>query len=251
MTLAALLSASALVAVAIAISRYHALDLEKDILVGIVRASVQLTVVGYLLNYIFGRDDWRFTLGIIGVMIINAGVNAAKRGKGIPHILFIVTGGITIGSLTTLLVLVAVKVVAFTPREAIPISGMIVGNAMVASGLTLSRLQEELRQRRTELLTALTLGASSRQAVAQILRIGIRTGMLPTIDSLKTLGIVQLPGMMTGLILAGASPLQAIRYQLLVMFMLSSATAITCTTVSLLVYRQFFTPNHQLLEELL
>lgn len=246
MTVTELLSASGLVFFAIMISRYEKIGLEKDIIVGVIRASIQLMLVGYVLKSVFALNQWTFTSLMIGVMILVAGANAAKRGRGIPGVFGLVTVAIASGALITLMILVAVGAIKYIPMQAIPISGMLVGNAMVASGLTLSRLKDDIHVRRLEILTALSLGATSRQAVAGISRNGIKSGMIPTVDSMKTLGIVQLPGMMTGLILAGSDPLKAVQYQLLVTFMMSSATAISCTVAGLLAYRRFFTPYHQL-----
>ncbi len=111
----------------------------------------------------------------------------------------------------------------------------------------MSRLKDEMKNRRHEIETYLSLGANSRQASQKILKTAIKTGMMPTIDSMKTLGIVQLPGMMTGLILGGVDPINAVKYQMMVTFMMTSTTAIACFSVALLSYTRFFTPNHQLI----
>jgi len=239
--------AALLVVFAITISRYQRLGLEKDILVGTLRAVIQLLAVGYILHLVFDQKDWRFTTLMLLVMVLVAAQNAAAKGKKIPRVLSIAVLSISTGTGVTLAALLGVGVISYSPWEAIPISGMIVGNAMVACSLVFNNLNTTLKERKAEVETALALGATARQAVDGVLRGALKAGMIPTVDSLKTLGIVQLPGMMTGLILAGVSPMVAVRYQILVAFMLSSAVAIACVTAGLLTYRQFFNKNHQAL----
>lgn len=251
MSFTTLLISSGFIFFALAISYWQELKLEQDILVGAGRAFIQLLAVGYILNYVFQMNNSLFTVIILLVMTTIAAIHAAKRGKGIPGVLLIVTIAIGVGSLVTLLVLLAIKAIVFQPNQVIPVMGMVVGNSMIATGLTLTRLKESFRDKKPEIITALSLGATPRQAVKSGLQRSVKMGMIPTIDGMKTIGIVQLPGMMTGMILAGASPITAIRYQLLVVFMLSSAVAISCIIAGLLAYRTFFNEAYQFREELL
>jgi len=243
-----LVFASSLVLIAMFISYYQKLGIEREIIVGTVRAVAQLTVVGYILHYIFAADYYLFTLAMIGVMILVAGNNAAKRGKGIPGVFYYITISIAIAATITLSVLVLFKAIRFVPQEVIPVSGMIIGNSMVSSGLAVSRLRDEVKNRALEIQASLALGASARQSVQRILKIAIKTGMMPTIDGMKTLGIVQLPGMMTGLILGGVDPINAVKYQIMVAFMMASTVSISCFCVAFLTYRRFFTAHHQLVQ---
>jgi putative ABC transport system permease protein len=128
----------------------------------------------------------------------------------------------------------------------IPVGGMIIGNAMIATGLTMARLRDDIHAFRQEIETALALGASSRTAVQRQLRAALSTGMTLSIDSTKTVGLIALPGAMTGMILAGVSPLEAVQLQIVVMYMLMGATAISSLVATFLTFRQFFTPAHQL-----
>jgi len=162
--------------------------------------------VGYILHYTFAANNFLFTLAILSLMVIVAGNNAAKRGKGIPGVFYNITSSVAIGTAITLTILILFGTIHFRPQEVIPVAGMIIGNSMVSSGLAVSRLEDEMKNRTLEIQTALALGASSRQAVQKILMISLKTGMMPSIDSMKTLGIVQLPGMMTGLIWVGLIP---------------------------------------------
>lgn len=247
MTDYALLLVFSLIGLAIILSKTQKLDLEKDIIIGTVRGFIQLMIVGYLLKFIFAADDWRYIIIMLTVMSLVASNNAAKRGKEIPQVFIIVLASIAIGTFVTLGILVGLGILKFKASQIIPISGMIIGNGMVASGLVLNRLKDEIKGRKSEILAALALGATPRQGVERALKASIKAGMIPTIDGMKTIGIVQLPGMMTGYILAGADPLQAVRYQILVVFMLTATVSIVCIMVGLLTYRQFFTKYHQLI----
>jgi putative ABC transport system permease protein len=124
---------------------------------------------------------------------------------------------------------------------------MTISNAMVALGLCYRQITADFKSRREEVETKLSLGADILPSSIEIIHDSIRTGMIPTIDSAKTLGVVSLPGMMTGLILAGTSPIQAVRYQIMVTFMLLSTTAISSFLACYLSYRSFFNKRKQLI----
>ncbi|MDO5022249.1 MAG: iron export ABC transporter permease subunit FetB [Eubacteriales bacterium] len=243
----ALAISSSLVMIALFFSYWQKLKLEKEVIISILRAIVQLVAVGYVLEYIFGLDNPLFTTLLISFMIFNASYNAAKRGRVIKNGLAISFLSIAVGATITLSVLVLSKSIEFKPYQVIPVSGMIVGNAMVALGLSYKKLAADFKDKRQEVETKLALGASILPSSIDIIRDSIKTGMLPTIDSAKTLGIVSLPGMMTGLILAGTPPLQAIKYQIMVTFMLLSTTSISSFIACYLAYRGFFNDRKQLL----
>lgn len=236
---------SFLVLIALFFSYWQKLKLEKEILIGALRAVIQLTAVGYVLQYIFSIDSPIFTTLLLLIMIFNGAYNAVKRGKGIAKGLPISYLAIFIGAAITLSVLVVSGAIEYKAQQVIPVSGMIIGNAMVALGLSYRQMDKEFRQKREEVETKLSLGADIRPASLDIIRDAIRTGMQPTVDSAKTVGIVSLPGMMTGLILAGASLLSAIKYQIMVTFMLMATTAIASFIACFLAYRGFFNDRKQ------
>jgi putative ABC transport system permease protein len=250
MSVLSLTLASTLVLISIFVSYYQKLGIEKEIVIGTIRAVVQLTIVGYILHYIFAANNAVFTLAMVAIMIIVAGNNASKRGKGIPNVFYFITFSIAISATLTISLLILFGNIHFRPQEVIPVSGMIIGNAMVASGLAVSRLKDEIKNKSEEIEAYLSLGATSRQAAQKVIKTAIKTGMIPTVDSMKTLGIVQLPGMMTGLILGGVDPINAVKYQIMVTFMLASTVSISCFSVTFLTYRNFFTKYHQLVSDL-
>ncbi len=246
-SISSLMIASLLVIVSLLFSYFQKLKLEKETMISVVRAVVQLIAVGYLLEFIFGLNNPAFTTLLVLIMMFNAAYNASKRGKGIKNGLLISFVSIAAGAGLTLCVLVLSGAIRYQPNQIVPISGMIISNAMVALGLCYRQLSADFKSRRDEVETKLSLGADVLPSSVEIIRDSIRTGMLPTIDSAKTLGIVSLPGMMTGLILAGTSPVQAIRYQIMVTFMLLSTTAISSFMACYLSYRGFFNDRKQLI----
>ena len=221
-----LILASVLVLIPMYISYKEHLGLEKEIIISIIRAVLQLIIVGYLLELIFGVESPIFTVILVLIMIINASVNTKNRGGKINNAITISFIAMTIGTTITMTILVLSGAIKFTASEVIPISGMVVSNAMVAIGLSYRSLNNEFKNRRAEVEVKLSLGADIKESSRNILRESIKLAVIPTIDSAKTLGIVSLPGMMTGLILGGISPLVAIKFQIMVTFMILSSSSI-------------------------
>lgn len=237
-----------LVLLSLALSYKEKLGLEKDMLIGSLRAVVQLTLIGFVLKFIFALDNLFFTTIILMIMVYNASTVAAKRGAGIERATLISFAAIFTGLVITLGGLMSFKAIPYEPSQVIPISGMVVGNSMVATSLLFKSLLTNFQTKREEVEVKLCLGAPPKEASLSLIRDSIRTAMLPTFDSMKTLGIVQLPGMMTGLILAGVAPETAIKYQIMVAFMLAGAVSISSFVASYWAYRSFFNKLAQLKE---
>ena len=232
---------------AVIVSYQQKMRLEVEILHSALRAVVQLVVVGYVLHFIFGADHPLFTGGILLVMLISAAINGGKRGSGIKHASWIAGISIGIGAVLTLAVLLGANVLSFTPYQIIPVGGMVMSGAMVAVGLCFRQITTSFKSRQQEIQIKLALGATPMQACKAILRAALVVSLQPTIDSAKTLGIVSLPGMMTGLILAGMSPMEAIKYQIIVIFMSFSTISIAIAIAGYLSCRQFFNTKEQLI----
>jgi putative ABC transport system permease protein len=246
--------ASALILVAIALSAWQRLGLGKSLAIGAIRAVIQLTLIGYVLVWLFNTSRWYFVLGVLLLMTLTATLAAtARQPKGVPAqsrlrpICFV---SILIGSSLTLTYVGAVVVDVtpwYNPRYLIPLFGMIVGNAMNGAALAAERLQSEIDAGRAQIEAYLALGATPQQASAEPARRATVAAMIPTINALAVVGVVSLPGMMTGQILAGSAPTLAVRYQLVVVFMLTAATALTATGIVLWYRRTFFTAAAQLM----
>jgi putative ABC transport system permease protein len=244
-----------LVVVLVAISARQALGLERDLLIGTVRTMVQLYLVGLILATVFAAARWYWVLLILAVMAGIATQAAVSRlAKPIPGIYWIAATALTLSTAATLTWVIGVVVRPrpwWEPQYLIPIAGMILGNSMTSAALAGDRLQADLAARRDEVEARLALGFSGREAVQPLVRAALRAAMIPTVNGMMTVGVVQLPGMMTGQILAGTSPLVAIRYQIVVVFMLAVATAVGSLLFVRLAVGRYLTPAHQLRRYLL
>lgn len=242
-----LLMALALVAIALLISGKEKLGLEKDIIWSVTRAIIQLIIVGYVLKYIFNIDHALLTLLMVLFICVNAAYNAKKRSKSLSHAFVISLIAIVTGTALTLAVLIGSGSITFTPMQVIPISGMIAGNAMVAVGLCYNNLRQRFADEKQKVQEMLSLGATPKQSSAAIIRASIKAALIPTVDSAKTVGLVSLPGMMSGLIFAGVDPVKAIRYQIMVTFMLLSTASLSTIIAGYLAYKKFYSDRSQLL----
>ena len=232
LSLLTLCIAAGLLLLQAALSVAFRLGLEKTLAIAAVRMVAQLALIGFVLKFVFEQTSAWWTIALAAVMIaaatweISARQNARFRGL----LSYGLSGGLMLlaGGLTTLLA-TGVLLDAdpwYTPRVLLPVLGMILGNAMTGVALTLDSLTHAARRERTGIEARIALGAPRMTAFAAPLRHALRTGLMPIINSMAAAGIVSLPGMMTGQILSGADPVEAAKYQLLIMFLISGATAL-------------------------
>lgn len=238
-----------LVAVALAVSRWRAVGLEGDLAVATARSFVQLLAVGYALDFVF-KGHGGLTLLVLGVMVTTAALTSAGRAGGVPGAWAVAAASVGVAAAGTLGVLLALRIVDFESRVVIPLGSMIISSAMNTTSLVMSRLRQDLAAQRREVEARLALGQPGREAARPWQRSALRTAMLPTVDATKVVGLVSLPGAMTGMILAGASPLAAIRLQLVVMYMLLGGNAFAALVSGELTLRRLFTGDHQLIRSL-
>ncbi|MDZ7834759.1 MAG: iron export ABC transporter permease subunit FetB [Alkalibacterium sp.] len=242
-----LVLSTGLLFIAIFVNYKEKLDLGNDIFIAGVRAVIQLFIIGYVLKYIIEVENSVVTLAMVLFIVFNAGFNAHKRSEGIANSLVISLTAIGVGTAITLVTLIFSGAIDWVPSQVVPITGMIASNAMVAIGLTYQALYSKFTDQRQQVLEKLALGANEKQASMSIIRESVKTGMSPSIDSTKTVGLVSLPGMMSGLIFAGVDPTEAIRYQIVVMFMIIAVTSIASFIASYLAYREFYNDRNQLI----
>ncbi|GEO79191.1 ABC superfamily ATP binding cassette transporter, permease protein [Companilactobacillus mindensis DSM 14500] len=240
-----------LVLVALVIGYVEKLHIDKDIIVGVIRAIIQLSIVGYILKYVIKANNNWLTFACFAIIVVNASWNAGKRGNGIPKAFQSSLLAIFVGTTVTLTTLVLTGSIKFVPEQIVPVTGMIASNIMVAIGLCYRNMKQTFTDRHQQVLEKLALGADIKLASLDILQDSIRSGMQPTIDSIKTLGLVSLPGMMSGLIFAGVDPVKAIKYQIMITFMLLASTGIGSIISCYLGYKQFFNERKQLKNELI
>lgn len=241
-----LLLSLTLVVIALLISQKEKLGMGKDIVWSVCRAIVQLVIVGFVLKSIFDVNNRWLTLLMVLFICVNAAINARKRSQNIDNAFVIALVSIFSGTVITLTILVLSGAIAFVPMQVIPITGMIAGNAMVAVGLCFSNLNQRFSDNHQKIMEMLSLGASVKLASGRIIADSIRTAMIPTVDAAKTVGLVSLPGMMSGLIFAGIDPLKAIKYQIMVTFMLIGTASLSTIIAVWLSYRRFYNARAQL-----
>lgn len=225
------------------VSAYKKLDLGKDIWIGTIRATVQLLAVGYILEFVFSTKAWYFYILIILTMTIVATRHAAKRGAGYKGIFWRIFITIIVNEAFVMSILLGLNIIQAEPQYIIPISGMVIGSSMVVTGLFLTTLKRESEASKASIEMLLSLGATRKQALHACMQRIVKVSMIPTIDALKTVGIVQLPGMMTGMIIAGASPVEAVKYQLLIFFTFTGAAACVAIMLSMLLHRLLITED--------
>ena len=220
------------------------LGLERRLLVAAACTVVQLLLIGLVLEWVFRVSRWYVVLALMLAMTLIAGVAATQRarfrypGIWLASIASVWASSWVMGSLA-LFVLVRVRP-WYAPQYAIPLLGMILGNTLNGISLGLDRLGGELAGRRAQVEAALALGATRWEAAREPIQQAVRTGLIPILNSMMVVGIVSLPGMMTGQLLAGASPLQAVKYQIVIMFLIASGTALGTVSAVLLSYRRLF-----------
>ena len=246
MSTKSLILSSILVVIPVFVSYKDKLGLGKDIVFSMLRAVIQLLVVGYLLDFIFGLEKPIYTIGLILVMIFNAALNTRKKERIIENQLLISFFSILIGTSITMSVLILSKAIEFTPSSVIPVAGMVVSYSMVALSLSYKILINSYKNNGTLVEIKLALGADIKDASQDIIRESIKLSIMPSIDSAKILGIVSLPGMMTGLILGGTSPLIAVKFQIMVTFMILSSTSLSVMIATYLSYKKFFNDRKQI-----
>jgi len=238
-----------LVAVSIVVSRLRRTGLERDIGVATLRSFAQLLAVGFVLDFVFGSHG-ALTPVVLLVMIGTATLTSGARGKRVPGAYWIAITSVSVAAAGTLGVLLLLRIVPAAPRAAIPLGSMIISNAMNTTSLVMARLRDDLGAHRREVEAHLSLGETATEAAALWHRAALRSGMLPIIDQTKVVGLVALPGAMTGMLLAGASASSAIRLQMVVMYMLLGGNAFAALVAGRLTIARLFTADHQLIRSL-
>lgn len=235
----------------IALSRWQNIALEGQLILATGRSILQLLVVGYVLALIFALDNPLAVLGILGVMLSIAAIVARNRiGQKIKGILPVVWGSLFLSSALTLgytILIIIQPETWYQPQYLIPLMGMVLGNAMNSASLAGERLVSLIHHNRVEIETYLCLGATPKQAISTYQKESLRVSLIPTLNQMMVVGLVSLPGMFTGQVLAGSNPIEAASYQILILFMIVFADLVTGILVTEGVYRRFFNDHFQLI----
>ena len=245
--------ATGLVLVAGIISLIMRLKIERRLVIAAFRSIVQLLLVGYVLRWVFGLESLYALLPVFAFMIFTASHTAVRRPtRAFP--------GISWGATITLIASGLITTVTATrfivgvhpwyePQYMIPLLGMVLGNTMNAISLCTDHLLETLAERRSEVEMELAMGASRWEAARGPVAQAVRRAMIPIMNTMMVVGIVSLPGMMTGQILAGADPVVAVKYQIMIIFMIAAGTSLGSMTMAAFTYGRLFNSKHQLLAD--
>jgi putative ABC transport system permease protein len=237
-----------LVLVAVGLSVWQGLRLEREILWASARAIVQLLAVGYLLVLLIDPDTpivWAW-LWVVG-MIVVAAVTVQRRAREVPGIVGLALVATGASAAISLLVVFGLGIYPNVGRAVVPIAGMMVGNSIGGTVVAARRILAEMSERRPEIEARLALGQPSSEAAKPYVRSALRTALTSQIETTKAVGLVFLPGAMTGLILAGADPVDAVLVQAALMYLILGCVATNVVVVGLGLTRRLFTPDHRLL----
>jgi putative ABC transport system permease protein len=235
-----------LVLVAIGISWWAGLRLERDLITAAVRAAAQLALLGIVLVAILTPGQplalsWLW----VALMVVFAAWTVHRRVPSVPGLWLLSMGAFTASAVVTLGVLFGTGVFPVDSATVVPLAGLMIGNSMTATVLVARRITAELKDKRLEVEARLALAQPSSEAAKPYLREALRTALIPQIETTKAVGIVFLPGMMVGLLLAGVTPLDAVQAQLVIMYLVLGSVAVTTIVVALGMRRILFTSAHQ------
>lgn len=243
-----------LLGTAIALLQWQGLPLTGQLLWAGGRTILQLIVVGYFLTVVFSLQNPWAVLLVLGIMLTIAAVVAKNRinpqNRSLLFGLWLSLGASTALGLGYSLAVIIQPPQWYSPQYLIPLTGMVLGNAMNSASLAGERLSSAIQQNPGEIETHLCLGATPLQAIANYRRAAIQASLIPTINMMMVVGLVSLPGMFTGQVLAGGEPLNAAMYQILIMFLILLTNTLSTISITEIVYRQFFNPQQQLLVSL-
>ncbi|HKI97413.1 MAG TPA: iron export ABC transporter permease subunit FetB [bacterium] len=234
---------------AMVVSLVLRLGLTQELAVGTARSVVQLSAVGFVIGWVFQQRTWYWVLLLLAAMALVAGYTGARRTRlRLPGLTWLLTGVLVVVSAVVLLYLTqaVLGLREWDPRYLIPLGGMLLGNAMNSSTLAVERLVAELARSAGDVEALLALGASPGQAVQRYRHAAISAAVTPAINGLLTVGIVTLPGMMTGQMLGGTAPLQAALYQLMILFGITLCALLGAILAVYGTAPRFFTPAWQL-----
>jgi putative ABC transport system permease protein len=235
-----------LLAVLIFISKWQGLNIANKLITGTIRGTIQIILMGMILIYIFSLENILIIFGVLTFMGVFAAHTTSSNLEKIPGVFKASLPGILLASLSVMAASVAMGVIPPTGDYVIPMGGMVIGNAMTLCSLVIDRMWSNAQKQRGLLETALALGASPLQATEMTIRESIESGLLPNLNRYASLGIVSIPGFMSGLIIGGTNPVAASLYQVMVFIMIFLAAVVVGGIVSRLFLREMFNERLQI-----
>jgi putative ABC transport system permease protein len=230
----------------VVLARKRGIHLESETLIAMVRGLAQIVAVGSILLLLLRGPRW--TSGFfLSAMIIAAGATSARRAKGIPRAFQVSTCSIALGAGSVIALMTWLGVIDTAITSLVPVGSMLIANSMNTNGLALNRLRADVLAHVGEIETALALGAEAKNSVGPYVQASFEASLIPAIDSLRSLGIVWIPGLMAGMLLSGARPVYAAIYQFVVLAMIFAASGLTSLVSTLLIRDRIFTTAQQLI----
>ncbi len=247
-TLGEVAASLGLIAVAIAVSLWQRTGLEGDIAVAVGRSFVQLTAMGYVVKVVFESDALALVIALITGMAVVGAWTGRARARKVPGPFLPLLAALLVAGAATLGLVVALGIFPAETRYLVPVGGMVVGTAMTAAAVALNRLGDDVTGQAREIEATLALGATGAEAVRPVVRRSLGSGVIALVDSTKTTGLIFFPGTMVGMLLAGADPVDAVRLQMVLLYVLLGGVSIAALIAVMLAQRRFFTPAQQLRE---
>jgi putative ABC transport system permease protein len=228
------------------LGRKRGIHLERELAIAMVRGLVQIVAVGSVLLLLLRGPNWTSVFLLI-VMIVAAGATSARRAKGMPQAFQVSTWSIACGAGSVIAVMTLLGVIDIPITTLVPVGSMLIANAMNTNGLALNRFRADVLAHVGEIEAALALGADGKSSVAPYVQVSFEASLIPAIDSLRSLGIVWIPGLMAGMLLSGAKPVYAAIYQFVVLAMIFAGSGLTSLISTLLMRTRVMTPAEQLI----
>src|SRR3984893_9473618 len=231
--------------VVIVLARRRGIHLESETLIAMVRGLVQIIAVGSILVILLRAPRW--TSGfLLAAMIVAAGATSARRAKGMPDAFRVSAWAIAFGPGSVIALMTFLGVIDTAITSLVPVGSMMIANAMNTNGLAMNRFRSDVLAHVGEIETALALGAETRSSVSPYVQAAFEASLIPALDSVRSLGIVWIPGLMAGMLLSGARPLYAAIYQFVVLAMILAASGLTSLVSTLFIRARIFTAAEQL-----
>ncbi|ACM92944.1 putative membrane protein [Nautilia profundicola AmH] len=224
-----------LVLIPLIISYKFKIGIEKELFINSLRAFLQLTALGFVLGFIFKIKNPIFYIPIVLLMLLYSAYIAQKRSKFSFKAAFY---SLTLSTVIILSTLIILNIISLKPNEFIPIAGMIIGNSLNTYTLTIERIRRELELQKELIEAFVAIGASVKEAFKIMQRQAIKAALIPVNNMLQTIGVVAIPGITTGMLLAGADPLKAVSYQIVIIYMLVSINLFSALFGSLFFIRE-------------
>jgi putative ABC transport system permease protein len=211
------------------------IGIEKEILKNSIRALIQLTILGFVLGFLFKIKNPVFYIPVVLFMLLYSSYIAKKRTSYSFKTAFF---SLSLSTIIILSILIFLKIISLKPNEFIPIAGMIIGNALNTYTLTIERLKREIELQKELIEAFIAIGAKYSDALKIMQKEAIKAALIPVNNMLQTIGVVAIPGITTGMLLAGASPLKAVTYQIVIIYMLVSINLFSSLFGSLFFIRE-------------